>query len=124
MKLLLVFLLLGLAGCVREPVAGRIGEPAPVRTAVSAPPPDSRVVPAMEPEQVRTGCIEGRRLICGKVLKILPDGLVVDSGYTDFRTVFSHRHPQTRLSAFRRGATLGNKPGTTCRVLVAIMKLS
>jgi len=28
-------------------------------------------------------CIEGRRLICGRVLKVLSDGLVVDSGYTD-----------------------------------------
>jgi hypothetical protein len=117
MKLLLVFLLLGLAGCVREPVAGRIGEPAPVRTAVSAPPPDSRVVPAMEPEQVRTGCIEGRRLICGKVLKILPDGLVVDSGYTDLV-----RPPLTQswvmpgtVSASRNPAGLELKePGTPC----------
>jgi hypothetical protein len=83
MKLLLLFLLVGSAGCVREQVAARTEEPAPVKTAVSAPPPDSRAVPAMDPEQVRTGCIEGRRLICGKVLKIFPDGLVVDSGYTD-----------------------------------------
>lgn len=34
-------------------------------------------------EQVRSQCIEDRRMICGKILRILPDGLVVDSGYTD-----------------------------------------
>jgi hypothetical protein len=34
-------------------------------------------------EQVRADCLEGRRLICGKILKVLPDGLVVESGYTD-----------------------------------------
>ena len=34
-------------------------------------------------EQIRTACIEGRRYVCGKVLQIRPDGLVVDSGYAD-----------------------------------------
>ena len=32
-------------------------------------------------EQIRTACIEGRRYVGGKVLQIVPDGLVVDSGY-------------------------------------------
>ena len=35
-------------------------------------------------EQIRADCLQGRRLICGKILKVLPDGLVVESGYTDF----------------------------------------
>jgi hypothetical protein len=34
-------------------------------------------------EKTRAACIEGRRLICGKILKILPQGLVVESGYTN-----------------------------------------
>jgi len=34
-------------------------------------------------EQVRAGCLDGRRMICGKILRVLPDGLVVESGYTD-----------------------------------------
>jgi hypothetical protein len=33
-------------------------------------------------DQIRNACIKGRRVICGKVIKIFPDGLVVDSGYT------------------------------------------
>lgn len=33
-------------------------------------------------EQVRATCVEGRRYICGRVLQVMPDGLVVDSGYT------------------------------------------
>ena len=32
-------------------------------------------------EKIRAACIEGRRRICGKVLQILPEGLVVESGY-------------------------------------------
>jgi uncharacterized repeat protein (TIGR03806 family) len=34
-------------------------------------------------EQVRAGCLDGRRMICGKILRVSPDGLVVESGYTD-----------------------------------------
>ena len=34
-------------------------------------------------EQVRAECLAGRRMICGKILRVLADGLVVDSGYTD-----------------------------------------
>jgi len=37
---------------------------------------------AQRTEQVRADCIEGRRYIAGRVLQILPDGLVVDSGYS------------------------------------------
>jgi uncharacterized repeat protein (TIGR03806 family) len=32
-------------------------------------------------EKVRSECIEGRRRICGRVLKVTPTGLVIDSGY-------------------------------------------
>lgn len=34
-------------------------------------------------EQIRAECLQGRRIICGQILKVLPGGLVVDSGYTD-----------------------------------------
>ena len=34
-------------------------------------------------EQVRSGCIEGRRMICGRIVRVLPDGLIVESGYTN-----------------------------------------
>jgi len=34
-------------------------------------------------EHIRAACLQGRRIICGKTLKVLPDGLVVDSGFTD-----------------------------------------
>lgn len=31
---------------------------------------------------IRVACINGRRCVCGKVIKIVPDGLIVESGYT------------------------------------------
>lgn len=34
-------------------------------------------------EQIRAECLQGRRSICGKIIKVLPDGLVVESGYTN-----------------------------------------
>jgi hypothetical protein len=42
-------------------------------------------------EQMRDACIQGRRSICGKILKVLPEGLVVESGYTNL-----YREPLTR----------------------------
>lgn len=33
-------------------------------------------------EQIRAACINGRRCVCGKVIKIVPEGLIVESGYT------------------------------------------
>jgi hypothetical protein len=34
-------------------------------------------------EDIRLDCIQKRRTFCGKILKVLPDGLVIDSGYTN-----------------------------------------
>jgi len=36
-----------------------------------------------ERDKVRAACIEGRRLICGRILELLPQGLIVESGYTN-----------------------------------------
>jgi len=38
--------------------------------------------PAQTMVDTRAACIQGRRIICGRVLQITPAGLVVDSGYT------------------------------------------
>jgi hypothetical protein len=37
---------------------------------------------AQRAEQIRTRCIEGRRYVAGRVLQVLPQGIVVDSGYS------------------------------------------
>ena len=34
-------------------------------------------------EKIRTACVQGRRIVCGRIVKILPEGLVVDCGYTN-----------------------------------------
>lgn len=60
-------------------------------------PPDASSTPTNQidylqvTEAVRANCIQGRRIICGRILKVLPGGLVVDSGYTRLM-----RHPLDR----------------------------
>ena len=54
----------------------------------ASPPADSASAPTnhfdyRQVEAVRAKCIQGRRIICGKIIKVLPEGLVVDSGYTN-----------------------------------------
>jgi hypothetical protein len=34
-------------------------------------------------EQIRARCIEGRRSICGRIVRIFPEGLLVEAGYTN-----------------------------------------
>jgi len=62
---------------------------APAQTNLVSPtnPPqiqtNQNAVDAQRYEQVRMECIQNRRIICGKILKVTPEGIVVDSGYTN-----------------------------------------
>jgi hypothetical protein len=68
-------------------------------------------------EQIRADCIRGRRSICGKILAVLPEGLVVESGYTNLL-----REPLTRswlvpgTVTASRAANLveGSEPASIC----------
>jgi hypothetical protein len=77
----------GLTGCTNRQVAPHSGGGAPAQTTVTSatPVPVDPAVAATDvrAEQIRMDCIQGRRLICGRVLKVTPTGLVIDSGYTD-----------------------------------------
>ncbi len=85
MRILLVLIVACLMGCARDHSSIHANEAAPAETitAPTAVAPAPVAEPAPRSEQIRAACIEGRRLVCGKVLKVLPDGLVVDSGYSD-----------------------------------------
>lgn len=60
-------------------------------------PPTSAATPTNRPsaqeqrEQMRGQCIAERRSICGKILRIFPNGILVESGYTNLL-----REPLTR----------------------------
>jgi hypothetical protein len=68
-------------------------------------------------EQVRAKCLEGRRLVCGRILQILPNGLVVESGYPDLLRpplnsswLIPGSVSVTRLA----DAVEGGEPGSVC----------
>jgi hypothetical protein len=75
---------------------------------------------------MRAECIQGRRIICGKILKVLPTGLVVDSGYTSLM-----RHPLDRswlipgtVEAAREANLVEkNEPDCVCVGLVFVTDL-
>jgi len=72
---------------------------------------------ARRSEAVRAACIEGRRYICGKVLQVLPEGLVVDSGYADLLKPPLNRSWVVRGTALvHRDPTVveENRPSAVC----------
>ena len=118
MKLLPFFLVAVLSGCATK---NAVVHTAVVQTQTAAP-----ANATTHSEQVRTDCINGRRLICGKVLKIVPGGLVVDSGYTGLL-----RPPLTRswvvpasVPASQNPVALElNEPGTPCIGLAFLVNI-
>jgi hypothetical protein len=91
-----------------------------------SPAASRNIVTIQRVEATRLECIQGRRSICGKILKVLPDGLVVDSGYTDLL-----RPPLTRgwlvpgSVTTRRTANLveGNEPDSVAVGVVYLTDL-
>ncbi len=55
--------------------------------------------------ELRVACISGRRCVCGQVIKIVPEGLVVDSGYTALMAP-----PFTQSWVFPSGALVKRDP--------------
>ena len=54
--------------------------------------------------ELRLACINGRRCVCGQVIKIVPEGLVVDSGYTALMSP-----PFTQSWVFSSGALVARE---------------
>ena len=68
-------------------------------------------------EKIRTDCIQGRRIICGKILKLLPDGLVVESGYTNLMRPPLNKSwliPGTVQASNQANLVEDNEPGCVC----------
>jgi hypothetical protein len=76
---------------------------------------------AEQVEQIRAACILGRRSICGKILKVLPDGLVIESGYTNLLRSPLDRSwlvPGTVTASRAPNFVEGNEPDAVCAGLV------
>ena len=68
-------------------------------------------------EQLRGQCIAGRRSICGKILRIFPDGILVESGYTNLARApltKSWLIPGTVTAARGENLVETREPGAMC----------
>jgi hypothetical protein len=77
-------------------------------------------------EQIRAVCVQNRRYICGRILKILPDGLVVDSGYTRLlKPPLNHSWLVPGTAVVERDDHLveGKEPDSVCVGLVFLTDL-
>jgi hypothetical protein len=77
-------------------------------------------------EQIRAECLAGRRIICGKILKVLPDGLVADSGYTDLLRAplnTSWLIPGSVTASRPAGLIESREPGSVCVGMVFLTNL-
>ncbi len=72
-------------------------------------------------QKVRAVCVQNRRSICGKILKILPEGMVVDSGYTNLLRAPINRSwlvPGTASAERAQNLIESQEPGSVCVGLV------
>jgi hypothetical protein len=77
-------------------------------------------------QDTRLDCIQNRRTICGKIVKVLPEGLVVDSGYTNIMRAPLNRSWLVPGSVEERPAANlveGNQPACVCIGLVFLTDL-
>jgi hypothetical protein len=76
--------------------------------------------------KIREGCIQNRRTVCGKILKILPEGMVIDSGYTNLMRSPLNRSwlvPGTVPAERATNLVEENRPECVCVGLVFVTDL-
>jgi hypothetical protein len=102
-------------------------EPGSTNHPANSPPTASQQqADAVKAEQVRTRCIEGRRYIAGKVLQIVPEGLIVDSGYSRLLSPpFNRSWVVTGVASVSRDPSLveEKKPDALCAGLVLLSNI-
>jgi hypothetical protein len=77
-------------------------------------------------EKVRQECIDNRRMIAGKILQIQPDGLVIDSGYTNLDRYPLNRSwlaPGTAVATRATNVLESKQPDSICIGLVFLTNL-
>lgn len=122
----LMILLTALSACGQTSGPVTATNAPPAGQVVASTTDTNRLAVLQHIEAVRAECIQGRRSICGKILKILPDGLIIESGYTDLLrpplasswlvpgTVVAHRDSQLIEAS---------EPASVCSGLVCLINL-
>jgi hypothetical protein len=121
LAVLAALLLFVLAGCAGNSGTSHAPEPAAMKAAAASASADTTANLNVRAEEIRTDCINGRRLVCGRVLKVCPDGLVVDSGYTDLLRpplTSSWLVPGSAVASRDPNVLELKEPGTPCIGLV------
>jgi hypothetical protein len=81
---------------------------------------------AQAAEKIRTDCIRSRRCLCGMILKVVPDGLIVDSGYTNLLHASTNAFwlvPGSTAVSRSKPVIEAAEPGCPCVGLVFISDL-
>ena len=100
-NMLLAALFLAGLSLSAQPAAPAVPAPDGTNAVAGGPSPSVR-----RAEQIRADCLQGRRMICGKILRVLPEGLVVDSGYTGLA------HPPLNQSWLIPGKVSASRPAS------------
>jgi len=82
--------------------------------------------PARRYENTRLSCIQSRRMICGKIMQVLPDGWVVESGYTNLMRSPLNKSwfiPGTVVATRPANLVEENEPDAICVGLVFLADL-
>ncbi len=77
-------------------------------------------------EDVRMGCIQNRRMVCGRILKVLPEGLVLESGYTDLLRAPLNKNwliPGNVQATLPPNQVEGRAPGAICVGVIFLVDL-
>jgi hypothetical protein len=85
--------------------------------ATNAPSLTNRTQALQLSEQTRAQCIAGRRSICGKILRVFPDGILVESGYTNLARgtlTKSWLVPGSVVAGRATGLVESREPGAFC----------
>jgi len=113
-----IFLTAGLVGLVLTAVPALAQTNSLSDTNLQA---EAKLSPGALAEKLRTDCIAARRSVCGKIVKILPSGLVVESGYPSLQRLPLSRSwlvPGTVVAQRDTSLVEGREPGTICVGLV------
>jgi hypothetical protein len=97
------------------------------RAASTGAGPSAPVMPdAVRAEQMRAVCVQDRRCVCGRILKVLPEGLVVESGYPSLLRTNLHGAwliPGTVTAARDPNLVESRRPDSICAGLVFLTDL-
>ncbi|HZR17223.1 MAG TPA: hypothetical protein VFE51_07845 [Verrucomicrobiae bacterium] len=107
-------------------MAGQGAEPSPPPQTLSTNATNDALRQSVRAEQIRNACIEGRRIICGRVLQVTTNGVVVDSGYRQLLDPpLNHDWvaPKTAVLSRDAHAVEEQKPGAVCIGIVFLSNI-